>query len=183
VAWIISASMSAFYSCSFLGTLLESSLRQLGLQRLEPNDYENILRIMLPDIAAFLVTLIVLVLCKKLLPSVPEHSQNRLQRKQSMLRRRLESYGTYFLNVLGNFFVLLFLAGSGIANPCVLSSVYFFTFLALATWWACYKPLGHKFAVLRVLLLVYTGANLVLLYLYQFHFFQEVLNPNSLIAR
>lgn len=73
--------------------------------------------------------------------------------------------------------------GSGITFPSVLTSVYFLAFLGVGTWWACYKSFGRKFAVLRIALLLYSGANLILLYLYQFQFFQAALQPQDFYAR
>ena len=65
----------------------------------------------------------------------------------------------------------------------VLSSVYFLVFLVLCVMWACYQSLGNRFSHFRILLLLYTGAHILTLYLYQFQFFQDALPRDDLVAR
>nr|QZA74858.1 piezo [Platynereis dumerilii] len=158
---------------------LESSLRQIGLQRLEPNDIMNIIRIIVPDIAMFVVSIVVLVGCRML---IPRH-QDTLIGQENVPPRRISKRRSQFIRLFGEFCVVFFLALSGVAYPSILSAVYFLTFLVVATWWACYKTFGLKFAYVRIALLFYSGAHLVLLYLYQFQFFQEALKPDDLLAR
>ena len=67
--------------------------------------------------------------------------------------------------------------------PSVFSSLYFLSFIFIATVWSLYGRLGRKFACFRILLLIYSGAHLLVLHLYQFQFFQEVLDPETFIAR
>ena len=131
----------------------------------------------------FIISLLVFLLCRKLCPP-PSPSFDIVQAAEvSVVRTRIYQRTTSFINFMGEFMVALFLAASGIASPSVLSAVYFLVFLSVATWWACYNRLGSKFAVVRLVLLVYCGIHLILEYLYQFHFFQEALPPDSLIAR
>lgn len=151
--------------------------------RLEANDFGNILRVILPDIGAFAISVLVLVTCFKLLPKVTSAPQAHEGRQSLIQSKLLHKHGTKIINYIGEFFVVLFLAGGGITNPCALSAVYFLVFLATATWWACYKNLGRRFAVVRIILLVYSAGHLIVLYLYQFQFFQSVLSNQSLIAR
>ncbi|KAH3768390.1 hypothetical protein DPMN_169602 [Dreissena polymorpha] len=79
--------------------------------------------------------------------------------------------------------LVLLLAASGIIAPSVLSSVYFLSFLFLATLWSMYGNLGRKFAVFRVFLLVFNTCHILVLHLYQFQFFQQVISPTDFIAR
>ena len=154
-------------------------LPSLLFSRLEANDVVNIIRIVVPDIGMFIMSLVILIICKKF---IPREAPPLSSIQQSSLRRRVVE-GTYTLvyNV-GEFLVVLFMGLSGIAYPSVISSIYFLAFLAVATWWACYKTLGSKFAVLRVVLILYAGAHLLLLYLYQFQFFQDALSPKNFYA-
>ena len=76
-------------------------------------------------------------------------------------------------NFVGEFFLALFLVLAGIAYPSALSSLYVLVFIAMGLWWGCYRHLGQKFAIVRIILLVYTSAHLITVYLYQFQFFQE----------
>ena len=106
-----------------------------------------------------------------------------LQPPPSRRRRRVFERTAMFVNLIGELLVVLFLAASGIAQPSVFSAVYFLSFIGVATTWGCYKTLGKKFAVVRMLLLAYSGAHLLVLYLYQFQFLQDAIDPSSLIAR
>ena len=153
--------------------------------RVEPNDIGNIIRVVVPDIAMFSVSLVVFILCRKFIPRQTQNDDDpNLSHAESFISVRTRIIQTTVLvNLFGQFLVVLLLAASGIAFPSVISSIYFLTFLGMATWWSCYKSLGRKFAVFRILLLIYSGANLVILYLYQFQFFQEALAPEDFYAR
>lgn len=159
---------------------LESTLRQVGLQRLEPNDIMNIIRIIVPDIAMFVVSIVVLVACRML---IPKHQDTLIGVEQVPSRRQVSHRRSQVVKVLGELCVVLFLALSGVAYPSILSAVYFLTFLMVATWWGCYKTFGQKFANIRIALLVYSGSHLLLIYLYQFQFFQQILDPSDFYAR
>ena len=152
--------------------------------RLEPSDASNIVRVVVPDIAMFIVSLIVFIICRKFIPrqsNSGEAGPSQADSLGSVKTRIIQT--TFIVNILGEFLIVLLLAASAIANPSVISSVYFLTFLGVATWWSCYKSLGRKFAVFRILLLIYSGGHLVVLYLYQFQFFQVVLEPQDFYAR
>ena len=133
----------------------------------------------------FIVSLVVFILCRKFIPrQTPNDDDPNLSHAESLSSVKTRIIQTTVLvNLVGQFLVVLLLATSGIAYPSVISSIYFLTFLGVATWWSCYKSLGRKFAVFRILLLIYSGANLMILYLYQFQFFQEALAPEDFYAR
>ncbi len=154
------------------------------LFRVDTKDAANIIRVVVPDIAMFIVSLVVFILCRKFIPRTSDRDEPSPSDASSLgsVKTRVIR-PTVIINLLGQFLVVLLLAASGIAYPSVISSLYFLTFLAAATWWACYKAVGRKFAVCRVLLLIYSGAHLVLLYLYQFQFFQVALAPQDFYAR
>uniref|UniRef100_A0AAR2KUQ8 Piezo-type mechanosensitive ion channel component n=1 Tax=Pygocentrus nattereri TaxID=42514 RepID=A0AAR2KUQ8_PYGNA len=72
----------------------------------------------------------------------------------------------------------------GIMLPSLTSTVYFFTFLGLCTWWSfcrSFDPL--LFSCLCVLMAIFSAGHLLMLYLYQFQFFQEVVPPGDTYAR
>ncbi len=140
----------------------------------------NIIRIVVPDIGMFIVSLVILLVCKKL---IPREGPPLSTVQQSALRRRVVQ-GTYtFIYMLGEVLVVLFLGLSGIAYPSVISSTYLLVFLGVASWWGFYKPLGSKFAVIRIILIIYAGGHMILLYLYQFQFFQEAISPDNFYAK
>lgn len=75
-------------------------------------------------------------------------------------------------------------SSTGMMLPSLTSSVYFFVFLGLCTWWSwcrTFDPL--LFSCLCVLLAIFTAGHLIGLYLYQFQFFQEAVPPNDYYAR
>ncbi len=68
--------------------------------------------------------------------------------------------------------------------PSLTSTVYFFTFLGLCTWWSfcrTFDPL--LFSCLCVLMAIFSAGHLIMLYLYQFQFFQEAVPPGNTYAR
>lgn len=149
--------------------------------RLEPNDYGNILRIIVPDIVMFIVSLMVFLFCRRLCLTDPLEQETDAQ--MSDLKARILQHGTSLMKFISDFMVTLFLAASGIASPSVLTAVYFVSFLGVATWWACYNKTGRYNKYFRLVLLIYSGLHLTFEYLYQFQFFQEALPPNRLISR
>lgn len=73
---------------------------------------------------------------------------------------------------------------SNLYLPAILSpQVYFIVFLIVLILWGLYKSIGPQFGYARILLLAFTGSHILLLHLYQFQFFQEVLAPSDLISR
>lgn len=76
------------------------------------------------------------------------------------------------------------LLSPGIMLPSLTSTVYFFTFLGLCTWWSfcrSFDPL--VFSCLCVLMGIFSAGHLIVLYLYQFQFFQEAVPPGDYYAR
>uniref|UniRef100_A0A674D8F8 Piezo-type mechanosensitive ion channel component 2-like n=1 Tax=Salmo trutta TaxID=8032 RepID=A0A674D8F8_SALTR len=72
---------------------------------------------------------------------------------------------------------------NGIMLPSLTSAVYFFTFLGLCTWWSfcrTFHPL--IFSCLCVLMAIFSAGHLVVLYLYQFQLFQELIPPGDSYA-
>ena len=135
----------------------------------------------MPDIGVFVISLLVFIACRKLFPP----PQNEWETARELLRqhRPVYQHTESFFILIGELFMTALLALSGIAAPCVLSSVYFLSFLSISTWWACYQKLGKRFQFLRVGLLVYAGLHLIVEYLYQMQFFQEYIHPDTLLAR
>ena len=137
-------------------------------------------RLILPDVAVFVTGLLVYIICFKLLPqdnSKPEELPTTTVR--SRRRRTLND----ILHFFGETLVVFLLAASGVIVPGVLSSVYFVSFIFIATVWSLYGRLGRKFACFRILILIYSASHLLVLHLYQFQFFQEALDPKFFIAR
>ncbi|KAK7483051.1 hypothetical protein BaRGS_00025714 [Batillaria attramentaria] len=166
---------SMFPNCS----ANEKLVRQIGFQRLDGVPFEQGVRLILPDVVVLAVSIVVLVIPAVLVSREAEQADLPQTARSIRRRKRLQSV----MNFIGESFVTILLATCGIMVPSVLSSVYFLLFLLLAVLWSCYLSLGRGFTYLRVVLLFYTGAHILLLHLYQFQFFQDFVPPEGLIAR
>ena len=84
------------------------------------------------------------------------------------------------------YFIAVMLLSGGIMLPSLASAIHFLMFLVLRTMWACHKAVRLRkkaFASVRIALMVYSGVHVLTFYMYQFQFFQDVLPPESLLAR
>lgn len=88
-----------------------------------------------------------------------------------------------FLWFTGRYGVLVTMCFAAIIVPSVFGALYFLIFLSSATWWACYKKLERKFAILIRCLLVIVFGHIMVLYAYQTQWPQELLPPTELIPR
>ena len=95
--------------------------------------------------------------------------------------------GLNIRNYVLPYFVLILLLVAGISVPCLISFVYFFIFLLFGTMWSLHRTLhSHYWTTLfrvRQFLMIYSGSHLLVLYFYQFQFFQSALPVKSLPAR
>ncbi|XP_030069316.1 piezo-type mechanosensitive ion channel component 2-like [Microcaecilia unicolor] len=73
---------------------------------------------------------------------------------------------------------------SGITLPSVTSSIYFFTFLGLCSWWACRRSVSLLvFSSLCVMTSIFSACHLTGIYLYQLPYFQDLVPPDDIYAR
>ncbi|XP_030629584.1 piezo-type mechanosensitive ion channel component 2 [Chanos chanos] len=78
------------------------------------------------------------------------------------------------ITTAGKVVVTILLGLTGIMLPSLTSAVYFFTFLGLCTWWSfCQTFDTLLFSCMCVLMAIFSAGHLIVLYLYQFQFFQE----------
>lgn len=123
-------------------------------------------------------------MCCKKLASSPVSRAESPQSPQRLLAVSDEPTTTD--NIMPYVMAAMLLA-AGIIQPSVISVIYFLTFLGLGTVWACHKAvrLRHRkaFACIRLILMVYSGIHVMVLYLYQSQIFQDVLPPHNLITR
>lgn len=85
---------------------------------------------------------------------------------------------------LAEVFPVVLLGLISVIWPCVLSSVYFMTFLIISTWWSIYLPVKRRtFNLFKLTLLFYCAFHMIVLYLYQLQVFQQTLLPQSLVAK
>ncbi|XP_058532933.1 piezo-type mechanosensitive ion channel component 2 isoform X1 [Ochotona princeps] len=113
-----------------------------------------------------------------------ESARLKLFRRFASAASRLKEFIGNMITTAGKVVVTILLGSSGMILPSLTSSVYFFVFLGLCTWWSwcrTFDPL--LFSCLCVLLAIFSAGHLIGLYLYQFQFFQEAVPPNDYYAR
>ncbi|XP_076992109.1 piezo-type mechanosensitive ion channel component 2 isoform X4 [Tamandua tetradactyla] len=113
-----------------------------------------------------------------------ESTKLKMFRRLAWVASKLKEFIGNMITTAGKVVVTILLGSSGMMLPSLTSSVYFFVFLGLCTWWSwcrTFDPL--LFSCLCVLLAIFTAGHLIGLYLYQFQFFQEAVPPNDYYAR
>ncbi|KAM3865799.1 piezo-type mechanosensitive ion channel component 2 [Diretmus argenteus] len=84
------------------------------------------------------------------------------------------------ITTAGKVVVTILLGLTGIMLPSLTSAVYFFVFLFLCTWWSfCQTFNTLLFSCMCVLMTIFSAGHLIVLYLYQFQFFQEFIPPDD----
>ncbi|XP_038146759.1 piezo-type mechanosensitive ion channel component 2 [Cyprinodon tularosa] len=88
------------------------------------------------------------------------------------------------ITTAGKVVVTILLGMTGIMLPSLTSFVYFSIFLFLCTWWSLCRTFNTLiFSCMCVLMAIFSAGHLVVLYLYQFQFFQESISPNDTYVR
>ncbi|XP_070797869.1 piezo-type mechanosensitive ion channel component 2-like [Pituophis catenifer annectens] len=96
----------------------------------------------------------------------------------------LESLCEDTLRTTGKVFIMLLLGSTGIILPSACSAVYFFTFLALCTWWSWNYPISPVlFNSLCVFLAIFSMGHIIVLYLYQLPYFQDLIPSEVIYVR
>uniref|UniRef100_A0A8C1V2G2 Piezo-type mechanosensitive ion channel component 1 n=1 Tax=Cyprinus carpio TaxID=7962 RepID=A0A8C1V2G2_CYPCA len=148
----------SFQICLYTIPSLDDALGHNCKSNLLPlEDPWSMVRLLTPDLGIFIISLITLILCSRLLKKREEgpipHMSTRLQEVRITL-------------------------------PSSFSAFYFLLFIGVCTWWACHFPISHLgFNALCVMVAFFTGGHLVCLYLYQSSFAQEMFSPAGLWAR
>ncbi|XP_069506230.1 piezo-type mechanosensitive ion channel component 2-like [Ambystoma mexicanum] len=84
----------------------------------------------------------------------------------------------------GKVVATLLLGFSGITMPSITSSIYFFIFMGLCSWWACRRSVTLViFSSLCVMTAIFSAGHLTSIYLYQLPYFQELVPPEDIYAR
>uniref|UniRef100_A0AAZ3P5Y8 Piezo-type mechanosensitive ion channel component n=1 Tax=Oncorhynchus tshawytscha TaxID=74940 RepID=A0AAZ3P5Y8_ONCTS len=186
----------------------EKSVRQLGLESVRGADAGNGIRVFIPDIGMFVAGLVTWLLCLSLeeKQQVKDMSQQHNveetgegeegegeeeeESTKMIILRQIAAVASKVKEIIGNLIttagkvvVTILLGLTGIMLPSLTSAVYFFTFLGLCTWWSfcrTFHPL--IFSCLCVLMAIFSAGHLVVLYLYQFQLFQELIPPGDSYA-
>ncbi|XP_008277902.1 piezo-type mechanosensitive ion channel component 2 [Stegastes partitus] len=84
------------------------------------------------------------------------------------------------ITTAGKVVVTILLGMTGIMLPSLTSAVYFFIFLFLCTWWSLCRTFNTLiFSCMCVLMAIFSAGHIIVLYLYQFQFFQEAIPPDD----
>ncbi|XP_072304739.1 piezo-type mechanosensitive ion channel component 2 [Eucyclogobius newberryi] len=88
------------------------------------------------------------------------------------------------MNTAGKVVVTLFLGLAGIILPSLTSSLYFGTFLGLVWWWIFSRSISLLlFSALCVMMAIFSGGHLLVLYLYQLPIAQQLVPHEDVYAR
>lgn len=148
------------------------------------DDPLNAVRLVLPDVGVFIVTLLIFVSCRVLLHEQRVSADDttafaaltgtdRTDAAGPAEYRRLFKYGAMIADFLGNFMLVMLMGACGIALPSIINGVYFVLFVIVLTVWSCYVRTGGWFALLRYILLIYVAAHVIMMHLTQFEFMQH----------
>uniref|UniRef100_A0A8C1JDG6 Piezo-type mechanosensitive ion channel component 2a, tandem duplicate 2 n=1 Tax=Cyprinus carpio TaxID=7962 RepID=A0A8C1JDG6_CYPCA len=111
---------------------------------------------------------------------VEESTKMKILRQIADVASKLKEIVGNLITSAGKVVVTILLGLTGMMLPSLTSTVYFFTFLGLCTWWSfcrTFDPL--LFSCLCVLMAIFSAGHLIMLYLYQFQFFQEAVPPGN----
>lgn len=179
--------------------------------RLDEADALNIARLIGPDITACIICVITAVVCffyqgtqaqnnnievevhEQVVFEDPENPHSAphspvtpivIERPEKKTSPSRAAQFCIALLRLSDFIFVLLLALVAVIWPCVLSAIYFLTFLLVITWWSVYLPLKRPVLNgIKIFLLIYSAAHLVVLYLYQLQVFQQHVEPFSFAAK
>ncbi|XP_069548591.1 piezo-type mechanosensitive ion channel component 2 [Brachyistius frenatus] len=116
-----------------------------------------------------------------------EEEEEAKESTKMKILRIVAEVGSKVKEVIGNLIttagkvvVTILLGITGVMLPSLTSSVYFFIFLFLCTWWSLCRTFNTLiFSCMCVLMAIFSAGHLVVLYLYQFQFFQESISPSD----
>lgn len=158
---------------------------------LDNSNAVRILRLLFPDLIILATSLICLIIIRRRLILSRRHQRQRqveeivpslLTSPSTLSERSSPHLWPRFLSIVRRLRLSLQFVLVGVAAflcPSVLNSMYFLFFLLMSMYSSLSIRFDHRFTRLRSVLLVYTGVHLLLFYLYQFGFFQDVLQPRS----
>ncbi|XP_044750779.1 piezo-type mechanosensitive ion channel component isoform X3 [Coccinella septempunctata] len=159
--------------------LLERILRTIGLVRLDHLPILEIITWTYPEPLMLLTSIATFWSCKKLV----QENIDDLESLATLPKKNVKHKYLSLLTSIGRYGVLVSMCFAAIIVPSVFGGLYFLVFLSSATWWACYKKLERKFAILIRCLMVVVFVHMMALYAYQTQWPQELLPPKELIPR
>ena len=145
---------------------------------MEDLDAADVSRLIVPDVLVLVVSIVVFVICKVLLKPPENGGDNSSPENSGEVYHRRQIHQSMVAEGIRSFVVMVLCALVAVILPSAISAFYFLSFLVVVTWWSTYHVWGSKFNFWLLLWLIYSGAHLILLYLYQFPFFQDCVPPH-----
>ncbi|XP_072296798.1 piezo-type mechanosensitive ion channel component 2 [Eucyclogobius newberryi] len=107
---------------------------------------------------------------------VKESAKMRVLRIVADVASRVKDIIGNLITTAGKVVVTILLGMTGMMLPSLTSAVYFLIFLFLCTWWSLCRTFDTLlFSCMCVLMAIFSAGHIVVLYLYQFQFFQEAI--------
>ncbi|CAL9689609.1 unnamed protein product [Knipowitschia caucasica] len=107
---------------------------------------------------------------------VKESAKMRVLRIVAEVASKLKDVIGNLITTAGKVVVTILLGMAGMMLPSLTSAVYFLVFLFLCTWWSLCRTFDALlFSCMCVLMAIFSAGHIVVLYLYQFQFFQEAI--------
>ncbi|XP_042283733.1 piezo-type mechanosensitive ion channel component 2 isoform X1 [Thunnus maccoyii] len=111
---------------------------------------------------------------------VKESTKMKILRIVAEVASKVKEIIGNLITTAGKVVVTILLGMTGIMLPSLTSAVYFFIFLFLCTWWSLCRTFDTLiFSCMCVLMAIFSAGHLIVLYLYQFQFFQESIPPGD----
>ncbi|XP_034038368.1 piezo-type mechanosensitive ion channel component 2 [Thalassophryne amazonica] len=109
-----------------------------------------------------------------------ESTKMKILRIVAEVASRVKEIIGNLISTAGQVVVTILLGLTGMMLPSLTSAVYFFVFLFLCTWWSlCHTFDNLIFSCMCVLMAIFSAGHLIVLYLYQFQFFQDSIPPSD----
>ncbi|CAG07119.1 unnamed protein product [Tetraodon nigroviridis] len=113
-----------------------------------------------------------------------ESRKTKILRLVAQVASKVKEIIGNLITTAGQVVVTILLGLTGIMLPSLTSAVYFFIFLFLCTWWSLCRTFDTLlFSCMCVLMAIFSAGHIIVLYLYQFQFFQESISPEDSLIR
>lgn len=171
----------------------ELILRHIGYIRLDNMTVVAYLTWLTPEILLLAISITVFVVLRKLtIVNTPPEGEEHLEGGAGVIsstsssevpRKHVKAKYLAVLVSFGRYLVLIALCLAAVLRPSVVGGIYFLVFLSVATWWACCKQLRRNFGIFLRCFMPIVAVHMVVFYLYQMQYFQELLPKDNIYAR
>ncbi|XP_065226860.1 piezo-type mechanosensitive ion channel component isoform X3 [Planococcus citri] len=172
---------------------LEKLFRHIGFIRYNSLGIWDCLIHIAPEVIALFASFFVYIICDRLNPKNPDADNPEQGLLETMMqppetsadvrRSLMQKKALIALTIIGKYVALAMLCFASILVPSITSGLFYVIFLASITYWACYKDLNRKFAILCRLTCVIIFFYVLAIFCYQTEWIQELLPPNYQVPR